>query len=349
MTQNPQMHRIMRHEFSTGTEFDPKPLHDYLATLTKEQVRLLMSYPRDKYLGKQRLVAFITLDEANIKTPLCADKCDADATAINANSHFAVFRCDGAAQMVSLVCYTKEFNLFSGRPTLDAKDTPNPTVYKISAMNMSYVPSGEGDTIWNRVSRVVGGDKGVAISGGTPKKAPNSLHGMINTQGCWMLFRNFNWHLAQQAEFLEVYRDYRRGSKAELSDDMRARLGLLGYGESDVEIDRRFLSLERNYAYTWFTRDIIGIDYFSTNPYVNETNTDGASIPSIFPVPPTPTGYNSHSWGSRHAVEKSFKMGPGLWTDNALGFKTAEDFSFFAGEETYHLESKSWADLYVYS
>jgi hypothetical protein len=348
VTPNDQMHRIMRHEFSNGTEFDPAPLHAYLNTLTEQQVRLLLSYPRQKYLGRQRLVVFVTLDPANTNLPMCADECDSAATLINSNSHFAVFRCDGAAQFVSLVCYTREFNLFRGRPKLDPRDSANPTVYKVSAMNMSHVPSGEGDTIWNRVSRVGSGDRGTAISGGDDTHAPNSLHGMINTQGCWMLFRNYNWYQPEQAAFTQVYRDFRR-SRAGMTDALRARLTSLGYAESDPAlINQRFLALERNYAYTWFTRDIIGIDYFSTNPFVNDTNVDGANKLTLFPSPPPATGFNSHSWGSRHKTERSFQMTRSLWTENALGFRTAEDFAHFAGRVTTKLESRSWADLYVF-
>lgn len=348
VTDNPQMHRIMRHEFSTGTAFDPAPLHGYLATLTREQVRLLLSYPREKYLGKQRLVAFITLDPTNTNLPMCADKCDDNATLINSNSHFALFRCDGAAQMVSLVCYTKEFNLFAGRPPLDKRDAAKPKVYKLSSMNMSHVPSGEGDTIWNRVSTVGPGDQGTAIYAGDASHAPNSLHGMINTAGCWMLFRNHNWFMPKQAEFIKVYQEFRR-SKSGMTPELRLRLNVLGYGENDdFDIDGRFFDLERNYAYTWFTRDIIGIDYFSRNRNVNEINVESRLPLPVFPPPPVPAAYNSHSWGARYATEKTFKMDASLWTNNALGFKTAEDFAPFVGKETHHLESRSWADLYVY-
>ena len=353
VTEKPEMLRIMRHEFRDGTDFDPKPLCQYLATLTREQVRLLMSYPKEKYLGKQRLVIFITLDP-NISLPMCADQCDSVATLINSNSHFAVFHCDGATQMVSLVSYTKEFNLFNHRLTLERRDAAAPKVYKISAMNMSHVASGEGDTIWNRVSTVGRNDIGTAIYGGDAQHAPNSLHGMINTAGCWMLFRNYNWYSVRQAEFLQLYRDYRRNPKIDKTGELAARLTGLGYGDVGRDPLRfRFLGWERNYAYTWFTRDVIGVDYFSKNPFVNEDNIyDSVQVAAYPPVPTEEQmetrPYNSHSWGSRHKKESSFVMDSTLWTKNAFGFKTAEDFAPFLGATTLHLESHSWADLYVF-
>ena len=354
ITERTEMLRIMRHEFSNGTDFDPAPLAQYLSTLTVEQVKLLMSYPFEKYTGKHRLVAFITLDEKNTDLPMCADQCDPPAsTLIRSNSHFALFHCNGVAQRVSLVCYTKEFNLFAGRPTLDKRDATMPTVYKISAMDMTGIPSTEGDTIWNRVSKVGHNDQGTAIYGGDATHAPNSMHGMINTAGCWMLFRNYNWYKPKQTEFIHVFQQYRSAGN-KMTDPLRHRLKELGYGEALNDVQSRFFGWERNYAYTWFTRDIIGIDYFSQNPFVNEDNIyDSVQLAEYPPVPPPELvgvmDYNSHNWQKRHAKEKTFKLGADLWKKgNALGFQAAEGFTPFLGRVINKLESTSWADLYVY-
>lgn len=343
VTKNPKMHRIMRHEFHNGIYFDPVPLHNYLASLTREQVRLLMTYPKQKYENKHRLVVFITLDPS-VNSLMCADKCDAASTPIHSNSHFAVFHCNGVASRVELVCYTKEFNLFAHRPPLEARNTAEPKVYKVSAMNMSHVPEGEGDVIWHRISKIGNNDVGTAIYGGDAHHAPNSLHGMINTMGCWMLFRNYNWYKPKQAEFFEAYQDYRKGRNFDET------LVQLGYNEIDDGLRvTRFLSWERNYAYTWFTRDIVGIDYFSIDPNINEFNVNDSVQPATFPPVPTPTSYNAHDWNARHHDDAHFAMTKALWTTNELGFQTADDFATFTGSQTYKLESKSWADVYVYT
>ncbi|MGC4069847.1 MAG: hypothetical protein QM784_35355 [Polyangiaceae bacterium] len=74
---------------------------------------------------------------------------------------------------------------------------------------------------------------------------------------------------------------------------------------------------------------------------------DRAASRALAEMSPT-MPYNAHSWNDRRASEHSFKMSSSLWVDNALGFKTADDFAPFVGKETHKLEKRSWADLYVY-
>ena len=132
-------------------------------------------------------------------------------------------------------------------------------------------------------------------------------------------------------------------------DDLTKELGRLGYADEEQLRVLRFLHLERNYAYTWFTREIVGIDYCSTNRVLNDVNTDGAQLLPSFPVPPKPTSFNEHSFHARRELDRNFAMKDELWTTNALGFRTAEGFSPFNGKETPHVEARSWADLYIYA
>jgi hypothetical protein len=387
VTTKPEMHRIMRHEFSTlGSDFNPDPLHAYLRTLTTQQTQLLMSYPLEKYPGQQRLVVFITLlDQTATKKLMCADLCDTPSTSVLSNARFAVFWCNGTKNTVELVCYTEEFYLPKPptSPTPNRRDAAKPTVYKISAMRMSEAAAGEGFTIWNRVSTVDkgGGDVGTAIYGGQSvkdpetgvitAKAPNSLHGFINTKGCWMLFRNHNWYKEKQAQFMEVYQEYRRNN-SKWTGKMANEVTDLGYGDADgrrygekdidkpgmEELRRRFLGWEKNFAYPWFIRDVIGIKYFSKYEWVNEDNIYDSVQLERYPAPKTQDEVDSmldnfHSLDGRRKYDQRkkqapFKMDGGLWDDNALGFSTAKDFAAFAGNKTYHLERSSWADLYVY-
>ena len=362
VTKNARLLRIMRHEFHEGNVFNPKLPTDYLGTLLPAQVRLLQSYPKDKYKGKPRLVIFITKDPniEKLELPMCAVELN-KYEKITSNCHFAVFHCDGTTQSkqnISLVCYTREFCLDLHPPKkFELQNAQSPTLYKISAMNMSGVSSGEGDTVWNRISLVEKDDKGVAIYGGesvlNPKtqkmegRAPNAMHGMINTKGCWMLFRNYNWYKEKQKQFLEIYLKYARNKYNYESVDGDLQ-GL--YGEPEKR-DRklRFEDLERNYAYMWFTYDVMGVKYFSHDPSVNETNIDDSKKLDIFPVPTFSSHpANSHSWGSRHSAVPSFEMTDDLWQKNALGFQAAEQFAPFTGHEVKNLEKRSWADVYFY-
>ena len=62
-----------------------------------------------------------------------------------------------------------------------SKATDAPKLFKIAALE----PSSQCDGVmWSVILEAATGDN---IMPG------NSLHGMINTAGCWMLFRNFNW------------------------------------------------------------------------------------------------------------------------------------------------------------
>jgi len=196
VTREPKLVRIMRHEFSNGSGFDPAPLHKYLSTLSVEQVRLLWKTAHE-YDGKHRLVVFVTHDPAGTAKPMCADLCDRPPTPVLSNARFAVFHCNGEGnKAIELVCYTEEFVLNRHYPKPVARTEGAPRCYKISAMNMTNVPEDEGDAIWHRVSTVNANGTGIAIHGGEPKQdrntglvyvpAPNALHGMINTiaAGC---------------------------------------------------------------------------------------------------------------------------------------------------------------------
>jgi hypothetical protein len=368
ITDNSKLRRIMLHEFRDGADFDPKPLRAYLSSLSPQQVRLLMSYVKDKYAGKHRLVIFITVDPKRTNRLMCADFCDGGASSVRSNAKFAVFHCNGVNETVTLVCYTEEFLLNNGKPRLFQVNVDKPKVYKVSAMDMTNV-KGEGDVIWHRVSELGPGDQGIAIYGGKPyvdpttgqtvTPAPNAMHGMINTVGCWMLFRNYNWFAPKRLDFFGVFRKV-RGSG--MDDRLRDKLRSLGYGETDDRpIDNRFFNWERNYSYLWFTREVIGIDYFSKNPFVNESNIYDDVQLAVYPAIPNAaavdaTADSGHSfWHRRRGFQTGCKEDPtfvftnSLWGNNALGFQTATGFSPFNGHITMNVELNSWADLYAFT
>lgn len=368
ITEKKELHRIMLHEFRVGADFDPKPLRAYLSSLSPQQVRLLMSYVKDKYAGKHRLVIFITVDPKHTNKLMCADFCDGGASSVRSNAKFAVFHCDGVTETVTLVCYTEEFLLNNGKPRLFPVSTDKPKVYKVSAMDMTNV-KGEGDVIWHRVSELGPNGQGIAIYGGKPyvepttgqvvTPAPNAMHGMINTVGCWMLFRNYNWYALKQLDFFGVFRKVRAKG---MDDQLRAQLRALGYGEIlRRPIDRRFFDWERNYSYLWFTQHVVGISPFSKNPFVNESNIYDDVQLATYPTPANATAVdamaaNAHSfWDRRSGFQQGCKEDPtfvftnSLWGNNALGFQTATGFSNFNGHITMNVEQNSWADLYAFT
>ena len=348
VTKNDKMHRIMRHEFRDKQgHFDPKPATDYIKTLSEQQVKLLQSYPREKYVGKDRLVVLVTVPQNAPKKQMCADM-GPGTPAVESNATFAVFHCD-TKKAVTLVCYTEEFFLSPNRPKLDPRKTTKPTVYKLSAMDMSQDPDGNHVSIFNRIS-LTNGD---ALSGGSlnPPKYPNAIHGMINSTGCWLLFRNYNWYKPKQLDFVKAYIQHRKDKKMGKDTDWLGVLQGLGYRETESDAAKlRFLAWEANWAYAWFLKDVVGIDYFSNSIYVNDINTDDSTYRPIFPTANAPSADNHHSLqGARKQKDPSFRMTETLLKNgNALGFPPAKKFAPFWGKHTDNLETTSWADLYVY-
>ena len=348
VTKNEKMLRIMRHEFRDPQgKFDPKPATEYLGTLLPEQVKLLQSYPREKYIGKDRLVVFITALKNAPNKEMCADM-GTGTPAVKSNAKFAVFHCD-TKKTITLVCYTEEFFLSLNHPKLDARKETTPTVYKLSAMDMSQDKEGNHVSIFNRIS-LTNGD---ALSGGSlnPPKYPNSIHGMINSTGCWMLFRNYNWYKPKQLDFVKAYLRYRKDEKMGKTTDWLGMLQALGYRETEgVSAKQRFLAWEANWAYARFLKDIVGIDYFSNSKYVNDLNTKDDVYRPVFPAGNAGVADNHHSVkGAREQKGTSFTMAETLLKNgNALGFPPATKFAPFWGKHTVDLEKTSWADLYVY-
>jgi hypothetical protein len=76
----------------------------------------------------------------------------------------------------------------------------------------------------------------------------NGFHAMINTMGCWMLFRNYNWPKDKFKEFNHVYNDIWRPENsgkpgAELTRGFRAVLFTMKPPVSDAEIEKRIPDL----------------------------------------------------------------------------------------------------------
>ena len=229
VTQDSKLTRIMLHEFAkpSGTTFvfDPAPLTRYLSSLTPQQKRTLFKHSIAKPSG--RLVVFITIyPKKDLR--MTADYCEAAPSprrCVRPNATFSVFHCfDPQKGGATLVCHTEHFlpilknNLGlkrkDGTPRKDPRDTwlwihsrqdgklpndwlkksnPRPIQHKIA----SELPQKRNDgVIWSRIFTPRGRD----IMMG------NTMHGMINTIGCWMLFRNYNWPDPIIKELDRVYR-----------------------------------------------------------------------------------------------------------------------------------------------
>ncbi len=201
VTALPRLTRIMQQEFGAeakdgSTSFDPAVCNAFLASLSAQQKSLLLNYPAK---SPGRLVVFITMLPESRGQLMGADYSNAAPGVVRANASFSVFHCPGvddqdpASTMddVTLACHTEHFvvnfknpdtvafTAFS-KPELTDKARLAPAMYKLCLERPSTHTDG---TVWSEILT----PQGVNIMPG------NTMHGLINTVGCWMLFRNFNW------------------------------------------------------------------------------------------------------------------------------------------------------------
>lgn len=396
VTDDPKLTRIMRHEFNTlgiprnrdGTPtdedyvFDPGPAHAYVDSLTSRQKLWLLNYDVSAHDGN-RLVSFITLmpDQG---VEMYADHCRSGPTRVVANASLATFHCYDRGpngRGVQLVCYTRCFvvNLYNGhtkkllhspqpgkggKPAREwlSRDNPQPVMFKIGCC----MPSSQTHmTLYNRILYPDGND-------GMPS---NTMHGMINTKGCWMLFRNYNWPLTVRSQardlYLTRYRSenraiYRRihpSTPTRWPETAKRVRRLLGY--DDDSLLKKFREADRNLAFKWFFHDVVGVAYHAPDPYEHDVNVHGRmdlrKLPEQMGAPryPNPTqdgyaGYDvelrrkaDHAAGSPH-----FKADHDLLIDNALGFRTASRFLPWTLKKPVGGElaqSGTWCDLYLYA
>jgi hypothetical protein len=201
----------------------------------------------------------------------------------------------------------------------------------------------------------------------------NFIHGEVNTKGCWGIFRNFNWNEDVAEDFEKLYvKLYRRQMS---KNGVRDKLDELGYSTKTGEYTDtkeiccsldKFFFYDRNHAYSWFCRDILGIKFFSTHsyyahPYFNrfrdcsqhghtymiehnltcEKNADGTlehnlllredsgntNVEKSFIDSRADDGkYVYHHLRNRTSKDSYFKPGKDLIVNNQFGFKAFEEF-----------------------
>lgn len=453
-SKNPRMHRIMRHEFNAPDgSFEPAPLQKFIRDLTLAQRQLLARYPIKDPAG--RLVVFVTFHAASNGRLMGADYSPryVPTSFVRPNASFSVFWVRGPGKDVILVCHTEHFlvNMQNSLPAdrntntwiagLDQNrldpNTDKPLRFVV-AMMQPQANNGDDGLPWNCIFT----PKGRNIM---PK---NGLHGQINTIGCWMLFRNFNWPRDQFEAFNWAYNNlvrprpvWKRKRQSLLSQlaalrppveeallsrdlpylrdewktelqkhrgplDTRERrqlateyladtvilhergLAKLGYAvrkwtDSTAGSWEKWYDYDRNFAYTWFFRDVVGLSYFSRawkyaaefetdetliwkakikHVYTNDFETSGRKLVPTFErknagkppagIPPHPDeqrGYLAHDTDVRKVEELGFTPDAGLLTTNALGFQSCTGFvpGLHDVSEAV-LAAAGWADVYFY-
>ena len=372
ITTNPGLTRIMLHEFaklsgvapSQTVVFDPGPLQQFLDGLSFEQKKLLVNY--DPGSSGNRLVIFVSIYPATDARRMGADLTQESTPAI-ANAQFSVFHCQGPGKVVALVCHTAHFlvNMRNGdtqklingpqdgRPASDwqSKTVTKPVRFMIASVLPQQFTHG---VIYSRIFTATGKD---VMKG-------NTMHGMINTVGCWMLFQNFNWPRAKFNDFDAVYRlTYRPMAQAGSVNwnQVRSRLAALGYDANQRDLAlglssslEKFLNFDRNYAFLWFFHDLVGIKYFSSGfegwayfndrtsaegevRFANDFHTSGLQFEKTFPlarasdppfnIKPDEAGFQAFDPVIRRKTDPHFSTDDSLLTTNILGFQTATRFT----------------------
>jgi len=303
VTKDPKLTRIMLHEFASPNAagdvvFDPKPVEDFVGTLSVPQKKTLVKKAEANPDG--RLVVFITFyDPTKKQLRMFADNGKGN-NSIRPNATFTVFHCrDVTKGGVTVVCHTEHFVVhflngdtqkFIQTKAGPKRQLPNeymqksnedPVEYKLGA----HLPKPDPD------SGGSGGHDGVIWStpfrpDGTSIMPGNFIHGIVNTQGCWMLFRNYNWPKSVANEFDRVYRRWRAtddrpprtvsfsGSAATIRAlEAVTEPGGRSYNFSNPPNTppsgrstsfEKFIAFDKNFAHLWFYHEIVGIKYFST-------------------------------------------------------------------------------------
>lgn len=375
VTELTEMKEILIHEFSRQTSinagvnnwtFDPEPMRRFIQSLSVEQRALLCSY------NKETLVAFISLRGNRADHPMCADECAVSGTrkSVLSNADFSVFSCRKRGHSVFLDIHTEYF-CFNVRNTANGPNTPK----FLNAIYASLTPNTRRPRkLWLvaephehviymsvRNGHFAFDEEGTTINVGDSVMGGNYIHGIINTAGCWMLFRNYNWPIERREQFLSIYiRDLRdRGSSWE---EIQRKLASLGYDETN-ENDQRSSSISKwfrwdeNYAYNFFFERLVGVNYFAeADPGTYEPNLynthgkiqslsgftrDEKSFPKARRHPQNSGGFDYHHKPQGAAASDS------AWRSaNVRGFPTAKGWGrVFADCYIYNPQSLSLSEL----
>jgi hypothetical protein len=211
--------------------------------------------------------------------------------------------------------------------------------------------------VWHRIVTA----KGVDVMPGAPDKMNNSMHGEINTQGCWMLFRNYNWPKANYAAFEEAYRVFLRNEQYPYPQ-YRNQLSALGYSTHGVCDDENFakaFSWDKNHAYTRFTRHVVGVRYFSRSDFHSLFNTDGEHFHPTRTqdyVNAVPPGANAHKFQDALGGATGISASAGIVTapdslfdDSRLHFKRQQRWApTLTRDRVTQPAECSWSDLVLF-
>lgn len=381
ITDDPALRLIMAHEFvidggnqinyDTGKSepvfhFDDAPLRHLIRELTPQQKHLLATYPLNGREG--RLVVFATF-QPGIPHPryMYADFDENWPTCVYANANLAVFACRPKKPPM-LVSYTRNTlintrnehtttlfqNNYENKPPAEwlRPTNSNPPRFSVG----SFCTTGTDGVIWSRLFKPSREDA----------MPHNTIHGMINTRGCWMLFRNYNWPLPdkERERMLAIYlRCYLQDKK---EDRTRRFLGT-------YRLDK-FKFFDVNFAYNFFCRWVVGVKFFSSdaeyfasaNMYKTHGFTREESIPprdgyvpnEFLTTDEVNPGYLYYDVKYRSLAmsdglsESIFIPGDDLWVKNRLGFQTAKGFLPEGGWKNplteQDVKDRTWSDWFFF-
>jgi hypothetical protein len=380
VTPNAKLRRIMIHEFPKpdgkgGFGFDEDAVQAELDKLAPEQRKLLATL--DPGPTGNRIVLFITLQNENnlrMHADTCHDKTKGEPpTSIKPNATFTAFHCQGPGKEVSVICMARHFVLNMINPRTNtlirgsqggkkgdawlARSNPTPPLFKVGCFAKSGSFTTDG-VLWNRIFA----PNGKNIMGG------NTMHGMINTVGCWMLFRNYNFPKQNDAgipiedELDRILNRLLRDGASKKT--VLAALAKVGYDAPDS--GGKFTRFDANHAYAWFFREAVGIRYFSetffgkrdandkfAHQLVFSKNADRATVEAFCSENgdgDDPNKFIYHHIEERRKKDKSFVFDNSLIGPNALGFQTCKDFVDNLKKDlpADQVQDRTWADLYIY-
>jgi hypothetical protein len=276
LTDNNVLCTIMLHEFGdTNGKLDTKKILDIAGNLTTQQRMLLANYGEEGTDG--RMVTFLTLQPrpSGNSFKMHIDLSGFTNT-IMSNTIMIVYHCSAPGNDIVVVSVTQYIyiglvnnhtaTLFKtttkayGDPQvwLDRTNAAPPRFYIGSLIHEGYA--------WNQIFH----------SNGKNIMPGNFVHGMINTFGCWCFFRNFNWPQSVAGKFDRIYTLYYRNALSKKAT--REKLAALGYncnaetnGSDELcsSLDK-FFAFDRNFAYTWFMRNVAGISYYSVRSFMSD-------------------------------------------------------------------------------
>lgn len=374
LTDDPRLTRIMLHEFARedgkgGYEFEPARCENVIADLTPEQKRLLTEYEPPG--GKPRLVCFITLYGPSRRKLLGADFCSHPygswGNRVFTNASFSAFRCAGKGKDVLLACHTDNMlvsplngstlNLIKNLRQLPPKTELPAGVSKLEKGGLDRrcpaprryllttgVPDGGNvDLPWSRVF----------TPDGTDVMPSNTIHGMINSHGCWMLFRNYNWPQAKFAEFERAFTVWRKEGTYEA---LKGELDKIVPGYSP----HKFAFIDRNYAYMWFFHELLGLRYWGESETWEPNDYEVHGF-NVHPKIPASLNYKPPLYPDETLVDrlgyptpegkKPEEYADSLWGTNVFGDQPSRGFfrKRLGMTPAQVLAETSWADLYFYA